>query len=169
MRDPGWDKPAEDRERTALMKAIREQLDASGVPLSVFATRLGKDVGHVSRQLNPYDEGGKLGAVDLPALCRVIGSDGPLRVLAGVLGRVVVAPGGCDPEDPRGCARLALAAAGAFGEAARRMAEASADGVIDSREAARIVDAAESAAGAIMALAESLRPVAESPRGRAEV
>lgn len=81
-----------------IMEAIEEMVEASGKTRRALAADIGKPSGTLNRELNPYDDGAKLGVMDLIPLMVACGGVHPLELLAARFGYRLVSTADVVPD-----------------------------------------------------------------------
>ncbi len=117
-----------------LARLVYAMPENSGLHVSELAQRLGRPSSTLGRELNPDDEGAKLGLAHFVQLTAETGDFGPLDYIESFLGRVAFAL-------PRvvGTAEVLIrlgAASKEFGDVVQQIADDLADGSLDQHERA---------------------------------
>lgn len=73
-----------------LARLLHSTILESSVPAKVIAKQIGKPYSTLLREVNPYDEGAKLGAETLLQILKITGNVAPLEYLANELGLELV-------------------------------------------------------------------------------
>lgn len=81
-----------------LTEVIEAMIDEGEKPIKAIAAEIGKPYPTLKRELNPADDGAKLGADVLLGIMRSCGSIAPLEWLADRLGYVVRRKGWSEPD-----------------------------------------------------------------------
>lgn len=81
-----------------LTEVIEAMIDEGEKPIKAIAAEIGKPYPTLKRELNPADDGAKLGADALLGIMRSCGSIAPLEWLADRLGYVVRRKGWAEPD-----------------------------------------------------------------------
>ncbi|WP_243438514.1 phage regulatory CII family protein [Fundidesulfovibrio soli] len=83
-----------------IYEVIKEMVEAGPAPVKELAAELGKPYSTLMRELNPDDQGAKLGVELLLPLMRACNSVMPLRYLASRMGQRVVSLREVTPDKP---------------------------------------------------------------------
>ena len=75
----------------SVTKIVQEMIMNCGQPLKAVASRIGKPYPTLLRELNPYDNGAKLGVETLLELMKVAKDPTPLQYMAEEMGYTLVA------------------------------------------------------------------------------
>lgn len=69
-----------------ILAAVNTDIEESVIPVKQIAEEIGKPYGTLQRELNPHDDGAKLGIMELLPIMRVTDSTRPLEHLASRMG-----------------------------------------------------------------------------------
>ena len=83
-----------------LTEVIESMIDEGEKPIKAIAAEIGKPYPTLKRELNPADDGAKLGADALLGIMASCGSIAPLEWLADRLGNVVKPKEWAEPDKP---------------------------------------------------------------------
>ena len=73
-----------------LTRIVHTTILESPIPAKVIAGKIGKPYSTLLREVNPYDEGAKLGVETLLQILKITGDTAPLEYMAGELGLELV-------------------------------------------------------------------------------
>lgn len=73
-----------------LTRIVHTSILESPIPAKVIAKKIGKPYSTLLREVNPYDEGAKLGVETLLQILKITGDTAPLEYLANELGMELV-------------------------------------------------------------------------------
>lgn len=73
-----------------LTRIVHTSILESTIPAKVIASKIGKPYSTLLREVNPYDEGAKLGVETLLQILKITGDTAPLEYMANELGMELV-------------------------------------------------------------------------------
>lgn len=73
-----------------LTRIVHTSILESPIPAKVIANKIGKPYSTLLREVNPYDEGAKLGVETLLQILKITGDTAPLEYMANELGLELV-------------------------------------------------------------------------------
>lgn len=73
-----------------LTRIVHTSILESPIPAKVIAKKIGKPYSTLLREVNPYDEGAKLGVETLLQILKITGDTAPLEYMAAELGMELV-------------------------------------------------------------------------------
>lgn len=73
-----------------LTRIVHTSILESPTPAKVIASKIGKPYSTLLREVNPYDEGAKLGVETLLQILKITGDTAPLEYMASELGLELV-------------------------------------------------------------------------------